>query len=441
VKSVLRIPAYRRLLAAYTLNELAFWVGSVALTLLIYRRTGSAFGATAFFLCAQFVPGLLSPMLVARLDQLRPRAVLPALYWVETVIFVALAFLAGRHFSLVAVLALTLVNGILALAARSLARAATVSVTTAVGLLREGNALAGACFSVAFLIGPGVGGAAVAAGGTSQALVGIAVVFGVVGLTLATARDLPEPAPIRAPARGRVRAAIDYARERPALRGLLVIQAASILFFTISVPVEVVLVRHTLHASAAAYGGLVSAWGAGAMIGAAIFARWNRLPARVLIATGAGALGLGFLVMAVAPALAVAIAGAALAGVGNGVESVAGRTAVQEHTGGSWMALIMSLQESIYQVVPGAGILIGGTITALGSPRAALAVAGVGSLAITAAIWVVLADLGVGAVPAVEPDIDPGEGQEPPDDGPMQADLEPSGQRHDQAPTAAVRHQ
>jgi Transmembrane secretion effector len=454
VKPVLRIPAYRRLLAAYTLNELVFWVGSVALTLLIYRRTGSAFGATAFFICAQFVPGLLSPMLVARLDQLRPRAILPALYWLETVIFVALAALAGRHFSLVVVLALTVVNGILALAARSLARAATVSVTSAAGLLREGNALSGACFSVAFLIGPGVGGAAVAAGGTSQALLGIAIVFGVIGLTLVTARGLPQPSPVRAPARGRVRAAIAYARERPALRGLLAIQASSILFFTISVPVEVVFVRHTLHESAAGYGGLVSAWGAGAIVGSAIFARWHRLPARVLIALGAAALGLGFLVMAVAPTLAIALVGAVLAGIGNGVESVAGRTAVQEQTRDSWMALIMSLQESIYQVVPGAGILIGGTITALGSPRAALAVAGLGSLAITAAIWVVLADLGAGpahageaeAMAAPEPDLvhtmtDQAVAPGPRDHGRTPADPAHSGPRHDQARTPAVRHQ
>ena len=57
MKPVLRIPAYRRLLAAYMLNELAFMVGSVALALLVYGRTGSALGAAAFFLVSQFVPG------------------------------------------------------------------------------------------------------------------------------------------------------------------------------------------------------------------------------------------------------------------------------------------------------------------------------------------------------------------------------------------------
>ena len=60
---------------------------------------------------------------------------------------------------------------------------------------------------------------------------------------LATAHDLPQPSPARASARGRVRAAVAYVRERPTLRALMLVQASGILFFTISVPVEVVFVR------------------------------------------------------------------------------------------------------------------------------------------------------------------------------------------------------
>lgn len=258
---VLRIPAYRRLLAAYTLNELAFMVGSLTLALLVYRRTGSAFGATAFFLVSQFAPALISPAAVARLEGRRPRAVLPALYWFEALVFFALAWVA-MHFSLVAVLALGLVDGVAALTSRSLARAATVSVTSGAGLLREGNAVANAAFSICFMLGPVVGGAVVAAGGTSLALIADGCLFGLIGFTLATAKGLPEPAPSRASAKGRVRAALAYARERVVISRLLLLQGFGVLFFTISVPVEVVFAQHTLHAGAAGYGGLLSAWGA-----------------------------------------------------------------------------------------------------------------------------------------------------------------------------------
>src|SRR5437764_5383686 len=126
MKPVLRIPAYRRLLAAYALNELAFMVGSVALALLVYGRTGSALGATAFFLISQFVPALIAPICVARLERVAPRIVLPALYWFEGAVFVLLAWMASARVSVVVVLALALLDGLAALTARALARTATV---------------------------------------------------------------------------------------------------------------------------------------------------------------------------------------------------------------------------------------------------------------------------------------------------------------------------
>jgi hypothetical protein len=422
-------------LAAYALNELAFMVGSVALALLVYRRTGSALGATAFFLFSQFAPALISPYFVARLDQLPSRVVLPALYGLEAVVFVILAWVASADLTVVLVLALALLDGVAALTARALARAATVAVTVAAGLLREGNAVANAAFSVCFMFGPALGGTLVAAGGTGAALLTDAALFAVIGVTLATARGLPEPAAARSSSRGRVRAALTYAWGRPGIRGLLVLQATGVFFFTVSVPVEVVFAQHSLHAGAAGYGAMLSAWGAGAVVGAAIFARWRGRPSRDLIVLGAGALGVGFMVMAVAPSLAVAIAGAAIAGVGNGVESVAVRTALQEEVEEGWMAMMMSLYEALFQSVPGAGILIGGAITALGSPRAALAVAGAGSLAITVAAWFVLAGLGSrsqSGADASRPD-HAGDGPRP----------EPSadGARGATAPAPAVRHQ
>jgi hypothetical protein len=399
VNRVLRISAYRRLLAAYTLNELAFMVGSLALALLVYGHTGSALGAAAFFLASQFVPALLSPAAVARLEHRPPRPVLPALYWFEALVFFSLAWVAD-HFSLTAVLALALVDGVAALTARSLARAATVTVTSAAGLLREGNAVANGAFSVCFMLGPAIGGAVVAAAGTSVALIADGVIFGVIGLTLATASGLPEPAPTRHSARGRVRAALAYAREHVVIRRLLLLQVFGVLFFTVSVPVEVVFAEHSLNAGSEGYGVLLSAWGAGAVAGAAIYARWRAIPSRELIVIGAGSLGIGFVVMAIAPTLAVAIVGAAFAGIGNGVEAVAARTALQEATQQRWMALMMSLNESMFQSVPGAGILLGGALAALGSPRTALAVAGVGSLAVTTAAWFGLIGLNMTAQPS-----------------------------------------
>jgi predicted MFS family arabinose efflux permease len=389
VKRVLKLPAFRRLFAAYSLNELAWAFGSLALAVLVYRRTGSALGAAAFFLCAQFIPALLAPAVVARLDSLPPRQVLPVLYALEAAAFGALAAVASS-FALAPVLVLTTIDGILALSARSIGRAATVSVTAPVGLLREGNALTNVAFSVCFMAGPALGGLVVAAGGIAEALLINAGLFVVISLTLATASTLPSAAAERRAGTGGLRAALRHARARRPVRTLLILQAVALLFFTISIPVEVVLAQHSLHAGARGYGALLAAWGLGAMAGSAIFARWLALEPRLLIVAASAALGGGFVVMAAAPTLAVALIGAALGGAGNGVEAVAARTALQEQVDPAWMALMMSLNESIFLSVPGAGILIGGLVTAAWSPRAALALAGAGALLVAGAAWRVL---------------------------------------------------
>ena len=387
---VLKLPAYRRLLVAYTINELAWSLGPLALAVLIYHRTDSAIGPMAFFLCAQFVPALFSPSLVARLDQRPPGRVLPVLYALEGVAFLSLASMTSS-FELGAVLALTVVDGVLALTARSIARATTVAVTAPAGLLREGNALMNACFSASYMAGPALGGIVVLSGGTEAALLANAGLFAVIVITLATAEGLPGAVPDREPVAGRLAAAWSYVRRAPAIRTLVFLQATALMFFTISIPVEVVFVQRSLHAGGGGgYGALLSAWGAGAIAGSAVYARWHGIAAGTLIAISAVLLSAGFAVMAAAPTLIFAIVGAAVAGVGNGIEAVAVRTALQEQVQERWMALVMGLNESLSDAVPGAGILIGGAITALAGPRTALATASAGALAIAAASWILL---------------------------------------------------
>ena len=405
MRQVLTLPAYRRLLAAYALNELALSIGSLTLAVLVYRRTGSAYGAAAFFHSSQFVPALFAPAVVARVDRLPVRLILPALYGLEAVAYVALAALAS-DFSLAPVLALAVVEGVIALTARALARTATVAVTAPAGLLREGNAISNAAFSICFMAGPAIGGAIVAAGGTATGLYANSGVFVVIALLLATARLLPGAERDGSGGSGRLRAALGHAAREPAIRTLLGLQAVALLFFTISIPVEVVFAGRSLHAGAGGYGALLASWGLGAVGGSAVYARWRAMPGRALISVGAGALALGFLVMATAPTLSVALIGSALAGCGNGIEAVAARTTLQEHVEQEWMARIMSLNESMFQAVPGAGIVLGGVLAGLTTPRVALAVAAGGALLVTAAAWLLLAPSGPVGKPPQQPSPD-----------------------------------
>jgi Major Facilitator Superfamily len=384
MSTVLRIPAFRRLLSAYVLNELAWSVGTLALALLVYRRTGSAIGSTGFFLCSQVAPALLSPPLVAKLDRLAPNRLLPALYGLEAVLFGILAWLTHR-FALAPVLVLALLDGLVAIIARAMAATVRVQVLRPLDLVPEGNVVANTAFAICFMAGPLLGGAVVVAGGTVAALLANCVLFAVMGALLAGA-GLPHSAETGGPARGRLRGALAHAREDRALWRLLILQGIGLACFTISVPVEVVYAQHTLHAGAGGYGALLSAWGGGAVAGSIVIARWRRRAPRTLIAGSALALAAGFAVMAAAPSLAIALAGSVIAGVGNGVESTAAQTAIQQRAKQEWMALIMSLNQSFAQLAPGLGIVLGGVIASLASARAALGIAGAGSLVFAAAV-------------------------------------------------------
>jgi Transmembrane secretion effector len=400
MREVLELPAFRRLLAVSMINELALSIGAVALALLVYRQTGSAIGAMAFFLCAEFGPALISPFFVARLDQGAVGRVLPALYASEALAYLALVWL-SHHFALSAVLALTLINGTIAVISGVLVRASWTSMTSLAAHVRDANALMNTGYSVCFMVGPALAGALVALSGTSAALFVNVAAYGLSALLIVTVRGLPKAVSEPVPAGGRLRAAIRYVRAEPVIRRLLSLQAAAMFFFTISIPVEVVFAQRTLHAGAGGYGVLLASWGAGAIGGSALFARWRGIPSRLQIAAGTVLLGAGFVIMAVAPSLALAVVGSVVGGIGNGIQIVSVRTALQEAVSNRWMALVLSLNESMLQAVPGAGIAIGGATAALAGPRVAFAIGGAGSLAVASLMWSRLRVLG--PVPITRP--------------------------------------
>ncbi|HEX5194287.1 MAG TPA: MFS transporter [Solirubrobacteraceae bacterium] len=390
LKSLLRVPSFVSLMLAYTLNELAWSVGTLALAFLVYKRTGSALGSTGFFLLSQVVPGFVAPLLIPRLERLAPRRLLPGLYWLEAVLFAILAWFTSR-FALAPVLALVLIDGVVALIARSLAGAVRADILKPLGLLHEGNALTNTVFSVCFLVGPLIGGAVVAFGGTVSALLANCGLFAVIGAALALTTLPAHAEPEASSPKGRLRAGIAHVRSDPLLRNLLSLQGVGVVFFTISTPVEVVYAEHTLRVGADGYGAIVAAWGGGAVLGSIIYARWARTDMRVLMTGGALVIAAGLGVMAVAPGLVVALVGAALAGIANGMLSTAFMTETQDRTPKDWMALVTTLLQSIRQISPGLGIMLGGVLASAGSSRLAFAVAGAGCLLFALATFVLLA--------------------------------------------------
>jgi predicted MFS family arabinose efflux permease len=331
--------------------------------------------------------------------------VLPVLLILEAVLLGLVSWLIG-HIGVGWVLALVLLDGVIALVIRAVARAATVAVTAPVGLLREGNAMTNTVFSVCFVIGPLLGGVIVGLGSVRAALWASGAVVGLVAVTLRAATGLPAASLQEGSSKGRLRAALSYVRDQPVLRSLLAIQAVGLVFFAMSIPVELVLAQRTLHGGAGGYAALLTTWGSGGIVGSVVFARWRFHSTWLFMALGASALGLGFIIMAVSPTLAVAAVGSAVAGAGNGVLPVAARTALQEHSRPQWIALLMSLNDSMWQALPGVGILFGGAVAQLDGPRTALWVGSVGSLLIAAVVAILLRP-GAGIFGALPPDSAP----------------------------------
>src|SRR4051795_10796240 len=111
----LRKPQFRRLATSYGVNEMGDWMGIVALSVLVFDRTGSAMATAALFLGTRFLPALIAPVLVARVEQPPPRFALPVIYCGEAAAFGMLALLAGKDFVLAGVIVLAAIDGTLAL--------------------------------------------------------------------------------------------------------------------------------------------------------------------------------------------------------------------------------------------------------------------------------------------------------------------------------------
>jgi hypothetical protein len=414
----LRVGGFKVLAGGYTINELGNWLGDIALAVLVFDQTGSALATALLFVGTRFVPALLAPAIVTRVESLRPRLSLPLLYGADAVVFAVLALIASSNFSLALVVALGAVDGTLALAARALTRSTSASLLAPVGLLRRGNALFNIGFTAAGALGPAIAGLVVANAGVSTALWADAASFALVALMLASARSLPPGRHPEGAWRGRLREAFDYVRGRRLLAGLLTAQALASLFFYAVVPIEVVYAKETLAAGDSGYGWLLAAWGAGMIAGGFLFAAAQRARIQIVLAAGTLAIGAAYLGLAAAPSLTVACAISVVGGLGNGVQWISVVHAVQELTPADMQARVLSLLEAIGAALPVAGFIAGGALTAAASPRTASMAAGVGvvgvlvlaSLRLRSADWPQSTGL---AVAPEEPSVAVGHGPAP----------------------------
>jgi MFS family permease len=405
-----RVPAFGNLAFAYLVNELGNWLGEIALAVLVFDATHSTLATAGLFMAMQAAPALAAPPLVARIERVRVRSVLPLLYLGEAAAFALLASIADS-FALGALLAIAAIDGLLGASARALTRGAVVDLLGPRDLLREGNALLNLAFTVAAAIGPALAGVVVAGLGPRGALIADAGSFAGAAVLVALARGLPAAQRLGRGERWGVRAALDHVRGSRPLRVLLTSQAAALVFFAVVIPIEVAFAKHTLDAGNVGYAALLASWGAGMVAGGIAFVALRRRSLALLLAASTAAIGASYLLTAASPTLALACIASVIGGAGNGVQFVGIVTAVQELTAEVFQVRVASLLDAITRAAPGLGFAIGGIVATAADPRASYAAAGLGVLAVLcvavsrlrAAGWVGRAPVRVGLNPSKRP--------------------------------------
>lgn len=385
------------------MNRLGTWLGVVALSIAVFDHTHSALAVAALLVSGQVLPAFAVPAVVARVEASPRRGELSGLYFFEGIATAALALLLWR-FWLPGVLFLVALDGTAALAASALlrteaARAAREEVEPTVPAPaeaqdrpesdphvaeRKANAALNVAFSGTFVLGPALGGALVAGAGAPATLFLDAASFLICGALLVDLHPHVEEAAGESVA-ARLRAAWRHINDVPALRALLLVQAAALVFFESAAPIEVAYAKATLHAGDRGYGLLVSVWGVGVVIGSIVFARSPRRSLGVMLSAGTLAVGLAYVGFAAAPSLAIACVAALVGGVGNGVQWAPLISAVQRLTPQRLQGRVMGAVESIGALCPAVGLSIGGALVAISSPRTAFLVVGLGAALTTIA--------------------------------------------------------
>lgn len=369
----------RRILLAYTTNEVGTWLGYVALSVAVYNATHSGAAVASLLVAARLLPALIVPALVARVEVSQRRGELSMLYLVQGACTVTLAF-AVTNLWLPAILLLVMIDGTAGLTASALLRA---EATRAEGSARSATAAINSAYTAALVVGPAIAGVLVGAWGAQVALALDAASFVATAMLLRALHPHIEEAG-QDSVKARLAVVWRHLRGTPQLWRLLVAEAIAIVFFASAEPVEVVYAKSTLGAGDWGFGVLLATWGLGMALGGLLFGSARNRPLRPLLIGGTLAIGAGYLGFAAAPDLPLACVAAVIGGVGTGMQWGAWLSAAQILTPSALHGRLMGAMQSINSLCPALGFALGGVLVSLSSARVAFVVAGAVSVALSA---------------------------------------------------------
>jgi MFS family permease len=229
------------------------------------------------------------------------------------------------------------------------------------------------------VFGPAIGGILIAQFGTAVCFLVNAGSFipAVIALALIRPAELfAEPLVERS--RGQLRAGLHYSRTTPIVRSLLFMAAAGAVVFNFGVAWPLMAER-VLHAGAAGYGAMVTAFGIGALVGA-FFAASDLAPHGRRVRTLALASGVAVIVSALVPNLATELAVEVVTGFLSIWFIAVANATIQMRTAPAMRGRVMGLWSmALPGSIPLTSLIVGGVAEAFGG-RAAFSLGGIGLL-------------------------------------------------------------
>jgi MFS family permease len=380
----LRTRNYRLFFIGQGISLCGTWMQTIALGWLVLRLTDNSGVAIGAVIALQFVPTLLfgvwGGVIADRFD--------------KRVLLVGTAVTMGCTAATLAVLTLTdvvqlwmvftlvLVQG-LAQAVDNPARLSFVSEMTGPEDLPNAVGLNSALFQVARIVGPAFAGVVIVALGTGWcfALNALSFVAVIAALLAMDASKLHREAPL-ARAKGQIREGLQYIRNTPELRSILLMTAV-VGTLAINYPVVMpLLAKLTFHGNAGTYSWMTISMGAGALIGALVVAHRSSPTGRLVVLSGIG-FGTAIVLASFAPTLALFVFLVAFVGAGQITFLSTCQSRVQLEAQPAKRGRVMAVYTiTVLGSTPIGGPLVGWISQQFG-PRYGLAIGGVATLAVT----------------------------------------------------------
>jgi MFS family permease len=387
--AALRHRNFRLFFVGQLISLIGTWMQRIAQAWLVLQVTNSPF-LLGFVGALQWLPVLaLSLIGGVTADRVNKRALLVMTQTAQMLLALALGILVLRgaiQFWHIAVLAAAL--GITA-AFDIPARQAFIFEMVEGADMMNAVALNSTIFNAARLLGPAVAGIAVGTVGMAWAFLanGVSFLPVIAALLLMRVRRAPSPVDVRVGLVAHLREGLAYLGQRPAAMQVITLVAAQSIFvmnYTVLVPV---MARDVLHQDAPGFGFLMSAQGAGALLGGLGVASVSALgPRPMFLFGGATVLALANLLLAGIRNFTLAAAVLGLAGVSLVLFTATANTALQMSAPDHLRGRVMAMYAIVMGGMTPVGSLVQGFLAEIWGAPGALAVGGVGGLLAAAAV-------------------------------------------------------